>query len=104
MGAHVAADQAIGAGRSPRQLAHDDARPQPTSSTLSPRPDSQRVEPPSHARHISRAAAFFEAGDAAEQRTTEGDRAMARRQCRDQRFPLALRLALPRALRRPMSR
>jgi hypothetical protein len=42
-------------------------------------------------RHISRAAAFFEAGDAAEQRATEGDRAMARRQCRDQRFPLARR-------------
>ena len=63
--------------------------PQPTSSTLSPGWIASAFEQPPHDRHIARAAALFEAGDAAEQRPAEADRAVARRQYRDQRFPLA---------------
>jgi hypothetical protein len=68
IGVHVTADQAIGAGRPPRRLAHNDTGPTADLEHAVSGLDRQRVEQRPHDRHIARAAALLEAGDAAEQR------------------------------------
>ena len=75
----VAADQAVGTARAPRQLAHDDARAATDLQHALARHDRQRIEQSAYDGHISRAAALLEAGDAAEQRAAKGYRAIIRR-------------------------
>ena len=91
IGAHVATDQTVCAAGSPRQLAHDHARAAADFEHPVARHDRQRVEQCADDRHVAGAAALLEAGDAAEQRAAEGDRAVARRQRWDQRLPLPRR-------------
>jgi hypothetical protein len=76
IGAHVAADQAVGAGSAPRKLAHDHARAAADLEHALARRDRQRVEQSAHNPHIPGAATLLEAGDAAEQRAAESYRAI----------------------------
>src|SRR5437773_2386864 len=62
----VAADQAVGTARAPRQLAHDNARAATDLQHSLARHDPQRIEQSAYDGHISGAAALLEAGDAAD--------------------------------------
>lgn len=89
VGAHVATDQPIGTGSAPRQRTHDHPRTAANFEHALAGLDRKRVEQCAHDIDIARAAALLETGDAAVQCPAKGDRALMRRQRRDQRLPLA---------------
>jgi hypothetical protein len=100
-GFDVAADQAVGTARAPRQLAHDDARAATDLQHALARHDRQRIEQSAYDGHISRAAALLEAGDAAEQRAAKGYRAIACMQRGEQPSRAALTGRVPIATASP---
>src|SRR5438093_12782680 len=88
VGIDVAPEETVPTGGAARQFAHDDARAATDLEDALAGLDLQRLEQRTYHRHVARATALLEAGDAAEQRAAQGQRAPAGGEPGDQRLPL----------------